>query len=637
MAKADDVDIAQTLPDPRAEERAASSEPHAIGDPDAELVALAPGERYDTRTILGEGGMGEVRLARDRLIGREIAIKSVRAEHAARTDSRHRFIREARVQGQLEHPAIVPVYDFGIDVRGDVFFSMRRVRGSTLTQIIDRLAAKDAETEKEHTRHKLLGAFVRVCLAISYAHELGVIHRDLKPANVMLGRFGEVYVLDWGLAKVRGASRSIDQPTSAPKIDTSSSDATVTAAGAVVGTPQYMAPEQLTGADIDARADVYALGAILFELLTLVPLHGDGTLAEILKNAARGADARASVRAPHRKVPPELEAICVRAVANDREKRYANARELADAVDAYLAGDRDTELRKEMARSHLDLARAAAERARGEGGSTADRSVAIAEVGRALALAPNDTEAMALLVGLLTEPPRDPPPAVRTQVDARAKAAQDKMLTPAAWMYMAGWAVFVPIQAIIGIRDWTYALMPALGFVATGALCLLAARAHEPTRSRLLTLIGMASTLAIALASVIYGAFLVLPAAIAINTMGVMLVSPKSRRVTGMVYNTIALIVPMALTWFDVHPVRHVFAPDGTLVIVNGVLAMPRVATYISLGITYIALLGLGSVFAARYRDALTRAELANETLLWQLRQLVPRPHLKSMAPANPP
>src|SRR5207253_11297852 len=117
------------------------------------------------------------------------------------------------------------------------------------------------------------------------------------------------------------------------------------AAGSVVGTPQYMAPEQVKGEDIDLRADVYALGAILFELLTLEPLHGDGTLADILKRAVKGADARASVRTPHRKVPPELEAICLHATALDREKRYSNARELADAVDAYLAGDRDLALR----------------------------------------------------------------------------------------------------------------------------------------------------------------------------------------------------------------------------------------------------------------------------------------------------
>ena len=636
----DEADIAQTMPDPRA--KAASSEPHAIGDPDAELLPLAQGERYETRTSLGEGGMGEVRLARDRIIGREVAMKLVRMEHAARAESRQRFIREARVQGQLEHPAIVPVYDFGLDARGDVFFTMRRVRGSTLTEIIDRLHAKDEATEKEHTRHKLLGAFVRICLAISYAHELGVIHRDLKPANIMLGRFGEVYVLDWGLAKVRGASRSLEPTTSQPKIEIGDSDSGTTAAGSVVGTPQYMAPEQMKGEDIDARADVYALGAMLFELLTLEPLHGDGTVAEILKRAMKGADARASVRTPHRRVPPELEAICIRATAMDRDQRYANARELANAVDAYLAGDRDLELRKELARTHLVKAREASERARSDRGTDADRSTALAEAGRALALAPTDPDAMAVLVSLLTEPPRIPPKAVKDSVDARAEAAQSKMLVPSAFMYMLGWGMFIPIQAAIGVKDWAFALMPTLGFTATGLLCLIASRARDPLRNRILFMIGISSGLSIALGSVIYGAFLATPAAVAINLMGVLMVSPKPRRRLALLTAAVAVVAPIVATWLDVHPVRHVFAPDGTLIIHNSVLEMPRTVTMLSLALTYLGIIGLGALFAARYRDALTRAEMANEMLLWQLRQLVPPTlkkdqGLKSTEPAPPP
>jgi eukaryotic-like serine/threonine-protein kinase len=621
----DEADIAQTMPDPRA----ASSEPRTIRDPDAEVLPLAAAERYETRDALGEGGMGEVRLARDRLIGREVAMKLVRTDHAARNDLRQRFIREVRVQGQLEHPAIVPVYDFGLDARGDVFFTMRRVRGSTLAEIVDRLRANDEPTEKEHTRHKLLGAFVRVCLAVSFAHERGVVHRDLKPANIMLGGFGEVYVLDWGLAKVRGASRSIEpMSTSQPKLDigeSSSGDSGTTASGSVVGTPQYMAPEQMKGEDIDVRADVYSLGAILFELLTLEPLHGDGTIAETLKRAIQGADARASVRTPHRKVPPELEAICVRATGLARDARYANARELANAVDAYLAGDRDMELRRELARSHLELARAAAERARQDDGAPSDRSVALAEVGRALALAPSDADAMALLVSLLTEPPRVVPAGVTDAVDARAKSTHNKMLVPAALMYMLGWGTFVPVQALIGVKDWTYALMPLLGFLAAGALCLIAARSREPARSRVLFLIGIASALAIGLSSVIYGVFLALPVAVAINTTGTILVTPKDRRAIAIVWSVLALVVPIIFTWLDLHPVRHVFEPDGSLRVINSVLEMPRTATMLSLTATYLAMLGLSVYFAARYRDALTRAELANEMLVWQLRQLVPQ------------
>ncbi len=620
----EDPDTARTLPDPRV----ASPSPHAIADPDAELIPLAPQERYETRQALGEGGMGEVRLASDRLIGRDVAMKLVRAEHAMRADARARFVREVRVQGQLEHPAIVPVYDFGIDGRGDAFFTMRRVRGSTLADILEALARGDEDARKEHTRHKLLGAFVRVCLAISYAHERGVIHRDLKPANVMIGGFGEVYVLDWGLAKVRGASRSVEPPASHAQPDVAGVSGTETAAGSLIGTPAYMAPEQVRGEDVDARTDIYALGAILFELLTLEPLHGDGTPAAVLARIVRGIEGRASVRTPHRAVPPELEAICVKATAPARNDRHASARELADAVDAYLAGDRDAELRKDLARAHLGRAKAAVQ--------TDDRPFALSEVGRALALAPSDPEALALLVKLLTEPPREVPADVRRAMDRTAIASQHRMLLPAAGIYFLGWASFIPLQAAIGIRHWPLALMPLAAFAATSALVVLAWRAGERRRARILRAASIASWLSIALSSTIYGVFLALPAFVAINAMGMMLVTAKARRSTAIAGALGALLVPIGLAWVDLHPVRHVFDGDR-LTILSGTIAMPRDATMAALSITYVIVIGVAAMFAARYRDALERMQLANELSTWQLRQLVPDQGLKSMRPAPPP
>jgi hypothetical protein len=250
---------------------------------------------------------------------------------------------------------------------------------------------------------------------------------------------------------------------------------------------------------------------------------------------------------------------------------------------------------------------------------------------------------MALLVSLLTEPPRVPPAVVKEAIEARASQAQDKMLLPSALMYLLGWGVFVLLQAAIGVKDWLYATMPTLGFIATGLFCILAARAREPMRNRFLFAIGISSAFSIALASVIYGAFLAIPVAVAINMMGVLMVSPKPRRRVAVVAAAVAVLLPIVATWYDVHPVRHVFAPDGTLVIVNGVLAMPRAATMVSLAVTYLGVIGLGGLFASRYRDALSRAELANEMLLWQLRQLVPQgaktkaQGLKSTGPAPPP
>ncbi|MEO6417977.1 MAG: protein kinase, partial [Polyangiaceae bacterium] len=146
-------------------------------------------ERYAAGELLGEGGMGEVRLIKDGRIGREVAMKVIRPGHGSRSDLRSRFLREARVQGQLEHPAIVPVYDLGVDPNGASYFTMKRVRGMTLEEVLDGLRKRDADATIEYSRRKLLTAFGSVCLAIDFAHARGVIHRDLKPGNVMLGGF----------------------------------------------------------------------------------------------------------------------------------------------------------------------------------------------------------------------------------------------------------------------------------------------------------------------------------------------------------------------------------------------------------------------------------------------------------------
>jgi len=154
------------------------------------------GERYSGDTLLGQGGMGEVRLCVDKVIGREIARKTI-LPHARNGSTLARFVREAKVQARLEHPSIVPVYDIGRDEDGAVWFTMKRVRGRSLAEVI---------ASGEESRRKLLTAFVAVCYAVAFAHERGVIHRDLKPQNIMLGSFGEVSVLDWGIAKVVGTT-----------------------------------------------------------------------------------------------------------------------------------------------------------------------------------------------------------------------------------------------------------------------------------------------------------------------------------------------------------------------------------------------------------------------------------------------
>src|SRR5262245_1506015 len=184
-----------------------------LGD-DAEVAAMfragAFAERYRRGEVIGVGGMGEVRALADRATGRTIAMKTIRREREL--EGLRRFAREARIQAQLEHPAVVPVYDVGVDGDGAFYFTMKRVRGDSLAQVLTRLRAGDADTAKRYTVRKLLTVLSSVAMTIEYAHRRGIVHRDLKPSNVMLGTFGEVYVLDWGLADVRAGTPAPPAP-----------------------------------------------------------------------------------------------------------------------------------------------------------------------------------------------------------------------------------------------------------------------------------------------------------------------------------------------------------------------------------------------------------------------------------------
>ncbi|HEY6175991.1 MAG TPA: serine/threonine-protein kinase, partial [Kofleriaceae bacterium] len=214
---------------------------------------------YEVGELLGRGGMGEVLLGFDEEIGREVAIKRMRRLDPG-AEAETRFLREAKIQARLQHPAIVPVHELGRDADGRPYFTMKRLAGMTLYQLLG------------EPLQRLLRAFADVCLAIEFAHEHGVIHRDIKPTNIMLGDFGEVYVLDWGVARV------VDEDGSGhPSVRDIVNVEGETQVGAVMGTPGYMAPEQALGYGMAPALDVYALGCVLFEILTGEPLHPRGT------------------------------------------------------------------------------------------------------------------------------------------------------------------------------------------------------------------------------------------------------------------------------------------------------------------------------------------------------------------------
>lgn len=581
--------------------------------------------RYELRAVLGVGGMGEVRLCRDARIGRDVALKVIRRGQGTRADSQARFEREARVQGQLEHPAVVPVYDLGVGPDGAAYFTMKRLRGKTLDQVIDALAMGDEDATAAYTRRRLLVAFTQVGLAVAFAHSRGVLHRDLKPSNVMLGDFGEVYVLDWGIAKVAGApdlpAGDRDPSGAAPpdRVAPPTHDAQ-TLAGDVMGTPGYMAPEQIRGEHdrVDGRADVYALGAILYEILTLEPLHPRGGIDVVVSSTLDGADARASLRAPERDVPPELEAICVRATALEPGDRYTGARDLTDAVERFLDGDRDLERRRQMAEAHAAAALRASERARaGEGDVRAAAQEALREASAALALEPAHPTAMDTLVHVLVEGPTDMPPEARAEFEESNRSADRESRRATLYAYgLSNFCVFFAL--ILGVRDWVaFGVAASLSFLA-GGLALASARGRIAP-----FLVYCTGVAAITATSMFVGWSIVVPPMTAVHTAGAFLYGDKKLRGPALVLGLLPVLFPFVLAKLGWLPSSYTF--EGGRMIVNPWMTeLPPALTQLVLVVAGVSLVVAPSVVMGRIQDALSAAEERVFLHAWNLRRLLP-------------
>ncbi len=294
--------------------------------------------KYTDFKPLTEGGTAELQTCLDRNLNRVVVYKKLH-DHLADSEMENaRFLREARVTALISHPGTVPLYEIGRDRSGAMYFTMKKLEGQDLAAILKALAARNRKMEAEFPLSRLIDIMIQVCQTLSFAHNSGVIHRDIKPANILVGPFGEVTVLDWGLAKVHGeevedlehlASVQVPKGKEAVRME-------LTQPGRRYGTPLYMSPEQAEGkSDIDERTDIYNMGSVLFEILTRESLVFGNKIDEVLEMILERPTPIPLEVAPREEIPKELNAICLKALQKNPDDRYQTMQAFCDDLLAY--------------------------------------------------------------------------------------------------------------------------------------------------------------------------------------------------------------------------------------------------------------------------------------------------------------
>ena len=586
----------------RLGDRSVEGRPPVADVPGGDAVA----GRYLDRGTLGQGGMGRVADVFDAHLGRRVALKTLAGPLATEAEARQRFIHEAQVQAQLDHPAVVPVHDFGRREDGAPWFTMRRVCGRTLAEIIAAAAREDAPGRP--SRRRMLGWFVQACLAVEFAHSRQVLHLDFKPGNVMVGEFGEVYVLDWGLA------RSDAEGQGAPSLEAALEAASCRPP--IAGTPGYLSPERLRGAPPDAADDVYALGCTLFELLALEPMHRGTTLGELVSPLSPTARSP-RLRAPAQEVPEPLDAAVVAATDPDRARRTRSARALAEAVERFLDDDRHSESLRLEARTALSRAQAAT--ARLKACSDATREHVISDLARVLSLEPELPEAQALLHQVVHSEPARLPAGVAVELQ-RSEGEERAQLARASAVRLGTWVLLAPLFWLMGARDVSLAGTVTLGVVAAFLTALVMARSPSLSARSLGALVATHAA-ALAGVSLVFGSLMLVPS---LAASAAVLYAGHLRgrsRVWAVVAMTAAVMGPLALEFAGVLPPSMRFE-DGALQLLPRLTDFPPAATVAVLVVSTLASLVTPAVLGGHLRDRLARAESRLQLMAWYLEHL---------------
>lgn len=592
------------------------------------LEDMGFGDRYRDRRRLGEGGMGEVRLCEDLRIGRDVAVKVIHAGRDTNSDMRARFVREARIQGQLEHPSIVPVYDLGVRPDGAAFFTMKRVRGLTLEEIVEGLRTQDAAIIASYGKRRLLSAFSQVCLAVAFAHARGVVHRDLKPANVILGEFGEVYVLDWGVAKLVGMP-DVESEDDSAEGGVAVRDQTLgvqTAAGSILGTLGYMAPEQLRGDTelVGPRSDIYALGTMLFELITLEPLHPRSSPQATMSSTLQGADARLSTRNTPWGSVPELDAVCERATAMAPEERFDAARQMHEAIERFLDGDRDLEKRRELARAHMRSAQESLREAKEDPErQNTQRAHAVRELNAALALDPSDRSALRTMIEVLLESSDQLPKEAEEELESSRMRMRSRSAKAAAMGFLACFSLD-PLLAWLGIRSWTALIAMGIPLVSMVAYAFYLSRRPRHSAWAYALLGILAASVAVSTMP-LFGPFVLVPGMMVACMLPIAVSSraDHGKRTFLLVVGAVGLVAPFALQLLGVLPPSYLFA-NGVITIKPWAVDFPGESVGLLLVAEALAVLIVPMLVIGRSIDALVAAERRLFAQAWTLRQLMP-------------